>query len=116
MPLRKATKKHSFADQQYRRSIKTPAAKNKEAKKILINLVKSLGGSVIYLENRQFKLNLSFLDLTSLPVELFEDEFVYKYCITYLVGIEASNNKLEVLDDEIGDFINLVTLDFSKNR
>lgn len=119
MPLRKATTRPNldFATIQRRRNLKTSSGRNKEGDRVLNKVLKRMGGRVLYHDDgKNFSLDFSFLNLETLPCELFEDEFLYEKCEKYLVGLDVSNNNLKSLDAEIGDFLFLKTLDCSKNR
>ena len=119
MPLRKPTVRSNldFATVQRRRSLKTFAARNKEANRVLSKVFRRIGGRANYDEDgTKFRLDFSSLDLEQLPVELFEDEFLYEKCENHLVELNVSDNNLKSLDFEIGDFPSLKILDCSKNR
>lgn len=61
---------------------------------------------------------LTFADcgLTSLPAEIFEDEFLYEKCEQQLASLDVSGNNITRLDAEIGDFVKLRYLNCTKNR
>ena len=118
MPPRKNTVRPNFdfATMQRRRKLKSEKSRDKEADRILRLVLKRTGGIRIDGENRTFSLKFSGLQLESLPIEIFEDEFLYEKCERFLVGLDLSANNLKFLDKELGDFGQLKTLDCSKNR
>ena len=119
MPLRQPSTRTYFdyATVQRRRNLKTASGRNKEADRILRQVLKRTGGRLIeHAQGRNFGLDFSALELEKLPVELFEDEFLYEKCEKYLLELNVSQNNLKFLDAEVGDFVNLKFLDCSKNR
>ena len=120
MPTRKASGEGVMpptkADSERRRHIKTESARLRESLRTLRALLHLVGGSCSLQEGHDFKLVLTGLRLERLPVEFFEDDFLYHHCVAHLVGIDASGNQLKELDEEIGDFENLISLNFSKNK
>lgn len=118
MPLRKPTVRQnfSFATASRRRRLKTPKGREKEASRILNIVLRRVGGSFQNLPGGKFSLDLSNLELTDIPVELFEDEFLYEKCVNQLVELDLSKNSLRSLDKEIGDFSCLKHLVAASNR
>jgi len=118
MPLREPSirPKFDFAAVKRRRGLKTPKSRDKEAEKILQQVLVSTGGSKDARDGQDFALDFSSLGLESLPVEFFEDEFLYEKCVQFLVAIDLSDNSLKYIDSEIGDFERIKRLDLSKNR
>jgi len=118
MPLRKQTKTPLVTkiDQERRRTIKTANAKVREAKLMLRREIDRIGGEIVDLGNHKFKLNFKSINIRKLPEVLFEDPFVYEYCVQSLVSMNVSHNKLTEIDDELGDFIAIENLDLSHNK
>lgn len=123
MVVRKATvnRKLDFYTVQRRRNLKSEKSRNNEADRILRQVLKRVGGEVVKIdaetdEDLKFGLDLSNLDLKSLPYELFEDEFLNEKCEKYLHFLNVKDNSITLLDKEIGDFVNLVSIDCANNR
>lgn len=118
MPLRKQSKTPLVTkiDQERRRNIKTANAKVREAKLMLRREIDRIGGEIIGLDQHKFKLNFKSIKLKKLPEVLFEDPFVYEYCVQSLVSMNLSHNELTKIDDELGDFIAMENLDLSHNK